>query len=769
LGDGPERQLNVVQAVEVLANRYRLVDRLGEGGMAVVWRAIDEVLDRQVAVKVLAARFGGAADSRARVLAEARAAARLTHPHVGAVYDYGESLTDTGELVPFVVMELLTGRSLMQRLKQGPVAIASALRICAQVASALAAAHAQGLVHRDVKPGNVMLTRDGAKVVDFGLAAVAGDPAKQDPDGLVIGTPEYLAPERLSEDTVVAASDVYALGLMLYRLLSGKFPWKAETATQMLKAHTYLEPEPLPHLPAVPPLVIDLIHRCLAKDPALRPTSMEVTATLALVAGIRVPLEGAEEDEVEGQLLGTGEPPNSATSGDPDQGKLTGLDRGVAVVGFGPASQRPSGIIAAGDSYVARLAQRLDPSLDHITLRRQASLLLRGAVGFDLAIWCVLDPVTLMWASCVVDGGPHDERLEHELFANEYGQDDVLKLAELAAGPWMGTLSASTHGDPRSSARFRAILGPRGFSDELRLAFHDGEAAWGALCLYRAGGRFTDHDVVQLAPASRPLATALRRALLRGQAAGYGFPADVAMSQLDDTGSRSVEAAGSRPADPGDSGSAGTGVSRRPGAIGRRPGRSPRPRRGREPPDHRPADPGAPPRTPIPVAGTVTISFDGRLLAMTEHTRMLLEPGELSKLVAAVAQGRVSGLVDPPNRLRRDDRWIAFHAVRRETAISVAFQRIRPHQMSELVARSLGLTRSQWQLLGAVARGRSTHQIARELAVSAYAVQDGLTSLFVAFGVDGRVNLVKALFFDHYLPLHVADARVTVAPPETVS
>lgn len=749
---------NVVQAVEVLGNRYRLVDCLGVGGMAVVWRAVDEVLDRQVAVKVLAAQFAGAADSRARILAEARAAARLTHRHVGAVYDYGESLTDIGDLVPFVVMELLTGRSLLQRLRQGPVPIASALRICAQVASALAAAHAQGLVHRDVKPGNVMLTRDGAKVVDFGLAAVAGDRVRQEPGRPVIGTPEYLAPERLSSDTVVAATDVYALGLMLYRLLAGKLPWKAETATQMLLAHTYLEPEPLPPMPAVPPLVIDLIDRCLAKDPGYRPTSTRVATTLALVAGIRVPLEGAEEDEFDGQAPVGGEPASADTSGHPDHGGVAGRDRGIAVVGSGPASQRPSGMIVAGDSYVARLARRLDPSLDHIMLRHQASLLLRGVVGFDLAIWCVLDPVTLMWASCVVDGGPHDERLEHELFANEYGQDDVLKLAELAAGPLVGTLSASTHGDPRTSARFRAVLGLRGFDDELRLAFHDGETAWGALCLYRAGGRFTDRDVLQLAPASRPLASALRQALVRGQAAGDGFPAEVGMSQRDDTGgSRSVEAAGSRPADPGDPGSAGTGGSRRPGAIGRRSGRLRRPRPGREPPDDRPADPEAPPSTPIPVAGWVTISFDGQLLAMTEHTGRLLEPGELNKLVAAVAQGSVSGLVDPTNRLRRDDRWVAFHAVRRETAISVAVQRIRPHQMSELVARSLGLTRFQWQLLGAVARGGSTHQIARELAVSAYAVQDGLTALFAAFGVDGRVNLVKTLFFDHYLPLHAAD------------
>src|SRR5262245_8515547 len=407
----------------MLANRYRLMDCLGEGGMAVVWRAVDEVLDRQVAVKVLVAQFAGAADSRARVLAEARAAARLTHPHVAAVYDYGESFTARGEVVAFVVMELLTGRSLNQRIKQGRVPTASALRICAQVASALAAAHAQGLVHRDVKPGNVMLTRDGAKVVDFGIAAVAGDPDIRD-GGLVVGTPEYLAPERLSGDTVIAASDVYALGLMLYRLVSGKFPWNAATATQMMKAHTYLEPEPLPRLPEVPPLVIDLIHRCLSKDPAHRPTSEEVAETLARVAGIRVP-SGEVED---------------------DHDRIAGVDRGIAVVGSGRAAERPSGTLTASGPYVARLAQGLDPALDHIMLRCRASQLLRGAVGFDLAIWCVLDPVTLMWASCVIDGGPHDERLEHELFANEYGQHDVLRLAELADGPRVGTLSAITGG-----------------------------------------------------------------------------------------------------------------------------------------------------------------------------------------------------------------------------------------------------------------------------------------------------------------------------------
>jgi len=280
---------------ETLSARYRLTRRLGAGGMGVVWQAYDQVLDRDVAVKLLAPQFARDAEFRRRILAEARAAGRLSHPHIASVYDYGET-TGPGDPLPFVVMELLHGRSLEQRLKRGPIGVEPALRICAEVASALAAAHARGVVHRDVKPGNVMLPAGGAKVVDFGLAAVAGarDAA---PGELVLGTPAYLAPERLDGRPVVAATDVYALALLLYRLLAGRLPWSAETSTQMLEAHVYLEPDPLPKLPGVPPVVRDLLHRCLDKEPDARPVSREVTVTLARAAGIQVPLDGVEDDE----------------------------------------------------------------------------------------------------------------------------------------------------------------------------------------------------------------------------------------------------------------------------------------------------------------------------------------------------------------------------------------------------------------------------------------------------------------------------------------
>ena len=169
----------------MLGGRYTLLDELGSGGMAVVWRARDEVLGRLVAVKLLAGRYAGDAQSRARIRDEARAAATLSHPHIAQIYDYGEAL-DGGRLTPYVVMELVHGITLQQRVRTGLLEPRQIFRIGAQVAAALAAAHADGLVHRDIKPANVMVTQDGAKVVDFGLAATAG-PAE--PEDELLGTP----------------------------------------------------------------------------------------------------------------------------------------------------------------------------------------------------------------------------------------------------------------------------------------------------------------------------------------------------------------------------------------------------------------------------------------------------------------------------------------------------------------------------------------------------------------------------------------------------
>src|SRR5262249_51725555 len=158
----------------------------------------------------------------------------------------------------------------------------------------LAAAHARGLVHRDVKPANVMLTGAGAKVVDFGIAAVTGATGDLGPDGVLLGTPAYLAPERMAGGPVQPATDVYALGVLLYRMLTGRLPWPAATTTQVLKAHVYVEPSPLPAIADLPSGVAELCLDCLAKDPQGRPTSRQVARTLAAIAGIRVP--SADDD-----------------------------------------------------------------------------------------------------------------------------------------------------------------------------------------------------------------------------------------------------------------------------------------------------------------------------------------------------------------------------------------------------------------------------------------------------------------------------------------
>ncbi|WP_106128362.1 serine/threonine-protein kinase [Pseudosporangium ferrugineum] len=268
----------------LLAGRYRLVERLGAGGMSVVWRGFDEVLGRQVAVKVLPPSTSADPSFRRRLRAEAQAAARLSHPHITNVYDYGEATTVDGEPVPYVVMELVDGESLAAVLARAQrLPWPAAVRICAEVSAALAAAHARGIVHRDVTPANVMLTPAGAKVVDFGISALIGE-NDIDPDGSLLGTPAYLAPERLEGGQVSPATDVYAVGLLIYRTLIGQLPWDVGTTTALLRAHQYTEPEPMPPVEGLPAAVSALIARCLEKRPSDRPSSAELAHVLGTVS-----------------------------------------------------------------------------------------------------------------------------------------------------------------------------------------------------------------------------------------------------------------------------------------------------------------------------------------------------------------------------------------------------------------------------------------------------------------------------------------------------
>jgi hypothetical protein len=270
-----------------IAGRYRLVEKLGTGGMSVVWRGYDETLGRDVAVKVLSPKLAEDRTFRDRLRQEALAAARLCHPHITGIHDFGEARIAEELTVPFVVMELNDGESLGARIgRQGSLDWREAVIITAEVASALATAHARGVVHRDVTPANVMITGAGAKVVDFGISAVVGQ-RDAGPDGSLLGTPAYLAPERLGGASVSPATDVYALGLLLYRALTGRMPWPAENTAEALRAHLYSDPEPIPDLPGMPAGVADMCLRCLAKNPAARPGAAEVARALAATVGLR--------------------------------------------------------------------------------------------------------------------------------------------------------------------------------------------------------------------------------------------------------------------------------------------------------------------------------------------------------------------------------------------------------------------------------------------------------------------------------------------------
>jgi serine/threonine-protein kinase len=206
---------------------------------------------------------------------------------VASVFDFGEIELEGDGPTAFIVMELLEGTRLADITM--PVPPVRALRISAEVAAALAAAHAKGVVHRDVKPGNVMLTDAGVKMFDFGIAASVGAP-DLDSGAVILGSPRYVAPERLLGEPVTAASDVYSLGVMLYCLLTGGFPWPAGTVSEMVMSHVAAQPADMPDIAGVPDEVRAIYRQAVARDPQDRPDAAEIATVLANAAGIPVHL-----------------------------------------------------------------------------------------------------------------------------------------------------------------------------------------------------------------------------------------------------------------------------------------------------------------------------------------------------------------------------------------------------------------------------------------------------------------------------------------------
>jgi eukaryotic-like serine/threonine-protein kinase len=257
----------------VLGRRYALIRRIAVGGMGEVWEATDTLLGRQVAVKIMKEEFRTAPTFLARFRAEARHAGQLNHPGIAAVYDYGET-----DAAAFLVMELVSGRPLSELMVQQPALSAPAkLSILAQAADALQVAHEAGVVHRDVKPGNLMVRPDGTvKVTDFGIARALTSAPLTD-HGQMIGTPAYVSPEQATGEPVTGSSDIYSLGVVAYELFAGRPPFDRDTPLAVTLAHVEDLPPPLPD--TVPTALRELIESTLAKDPKLRPASAARLAT----------------------------------------------------------------------------------------------------------------------------------------------------------------------------------------------------------------------------------------------------------------------------------------------------------------------------------------------------------------------------------------------------------------------------------------------------------------------------------------------------------
>ena len=266
----------------LLAGRYRLARPIASGGMAQVWEAVDEILARRVAIKILHRHLAADKTFVDRFRAEAIAAARLAHSSIVSIYD---TFSDDG--VEAIVMELVRGTTLRTRLDEhGPLAVSETIAIGAQVCDALGIAHRSGLVHRDVKPANILLSDDGRVLVaDFGIAKAAAD-ADLTRDGVMLGTAKYVAPEQVEGGAVDARTDLYALGVVLYEALCGRAPFVADTEAATALARLHRDPlRPRQIRAGIPHAVEDVILRALARDPTARFSDAASLRAALLAAG----------------------------------------------------------------------------------------------------------------------------------------------------------------------------------------------------------------------------------------------------------------------------------------------------------------------------------------------------------------------------------------------------------------------------------------------------------------------------------------------------
>ena len=255
---------------------YEILAALGAGGMGEVYRARDTRLERDVAVKVLPAILSSDPSLRQRLEREAKAVSKLNHPHICTLHDIGHQ-----DGVDFLVMELVEGETLEQRLLKGSLSPDQTLRYATQIAGALAKAHKLAIVHRDLKPSNVMLTKTGAKLMDFGLAKQSGpaplaaaltemtmEQAKLTSEGMLVGTFQYMAPEQLEGKEADPRTDIFSLGELIYEMATGKPAFSGKSRASLIAAILTAEPRPMTNLqPMTPPALERVVKKCLAKDP----------------------------------------------------------------------------------------------------------------------------------------------------------------------------------------------------------------------------------------------------------------------------------------------------------------------------------------------------------------------------------------------------------------------------------------------------------------------------------------------------------------------
>ena len=310
-------------AERVLSARYELLELIGNGGMADVYRAHDQLLDRIVAVKILHPQFRNDAEFIEKFHREAQAAARLSHPDIVNIYDVGIEGDDH-----YIVMEYVRGNTLKDRIKEGgPLPVADALRIAREIADALSHAHSNHLVHCDIKPHNILLTEAGhAKVADFGIARAVTE-STMTYSGNIVGSVHYFSPEQAKGTIITPKSDVYSLGVVLYEMLTGTLPFTGENPVSIAMKHLQEQPIPVRQLrPEIPMTVEAIVMKAMNKDPALRPESMEMMHELQQEEQMLQGTHIAVPDPFATQVLPRIQNPATGRRGIPDEQNIDDFD-----------------------------------------------------------------------------------------------------------------------------------------------------------------------------------------------------------------------------------------------------------------------------------------------------------------------------------------------------------------------------------------------------------------------------------------------------------